>query len=385
MSDSMDTPARDSLVDMARGYFRGKVLCAAVRLGVADALGDGEKNLDDLATAVAADPNALYRLLRTLASIGVVREIAPARFALTSFGQPLRRDVPGSVWASIVFWADLLADSWTYLAECVRAGGRSGAAAAMEREGVKSRWSREPDAGAIFHAVFAEPSAADMAPLVAAYDFSGCRVVADLGGAGGALLAAILVAHPHMRGILVDREGALAGAARNLEAAGLASRCELSAGDLLEAVPPGADAYILKYVLHGYDDENARRILGNCRAAMPTKGRLLVIEAVLPARVDRADPAVEAVLMADMNMLAVTGGRERSEPEWASLLSSAGLRCAGSFAYPTRPLASSKPNRKNDATTGAPGSAAVLAACDIQECKTATFPGQSRRRAAQFR
>lgn len=323
MTVRMETPARESLVEMAQGYFRGKVLCAAVRLGIADALGDGEKNLDELAVATGANPDSLYRLLRALASIGVVKEVAPARFALTPSGEPLRRDAEPTAWASIVFWADLLADSWTYLAECVRAGDRSGAAAAMEREGVTSRWSREPNAKAIFHAVFGESTADDMAPLVAAYDFSRCRVVADLGGASGALLAAILNANPQARGILVDRKEAVIGAAPRLEAAGLTERCELVAGDLVESVPSGADVYVMKAVLHGYDNDNARRILQNCRAAMTPESRLLVIEIVLPARIYQADPVVEKILMADLNMLAVTGGRERSETEWASLLSSA--------------------------------------------------------------
>lgn len=323
MTVRMDTPTRASLVEMAQGYFRGKVLCAAVRLGIADALGDGEKNLDELAAATESNSDSLYRLLRALASIGVVEEVAPARFALTPFGQPLRRDAADTVWASMVFWADLLADSWTYLAECVRAGGKSGATAAREREGVSSRWSREPDAKAIFHAVFRESTADDMAPFAAAYDFSRYRVVADLGGAGGALLAAILTAYPQARGILVDRKEAVVDAAPRLEAAGLAARSQFLDGDLLEAVPRGADAYVLKNVLHGYDDADARRILLNCRAAIVSESRLLIIEVVLPASIAHADPEIEKVLMADLNMLAVTGGRERSETEWASLLSSA--------------------------------------------------------------
>jgi hypothetical protein len=127
---------------MAQGYFRGKALCAAVRLKVADALGDEERTLDELAAVTETNADSLYRLLRALASIGVVEEVAPSRFALTALGRPLRRDAPDSVWASIVFWADLLADSWTYMADCVRAGGKSGAAAVMEWEGATSRWSR---------------------------------------------------------------------------------------------------------------------------------------------------------------------------------------------------------------------------------------------------
>ncbi|MSR56427.1 MAG: methyltransferase [Planctomycetaceae bacterium] len=319
----IDPPDRTSLVEMAQGYFRGKVLCAAVRLGVADALGNGAKSLDELASATASNPDSLSRFLRALASIGVVEELSPGRFVLTPFGRPLCRDAPDTVWASMVFWADLLADSWNYLADCVRAGGNSGATVAMEREGVKSRWSRNPDAKAIFHAVFAETKADDMAPYVAAHEFSRYQVVADLGGAGGGLLAAILKANPHIRGILVDRKEAVAGALPKLKAAGLADRCELLDGDLLESVPLGADAYLMKHVLHGYDDDRALRILQNCRAAMSANGRLLVIEAVLPEWINHSDRALERVLMSDLNMLAVTGGRERSQTEWASLLSSA--------------------------------------------------------------
>ena len=273
---------------MAMGYIRGKTLCAAVRLEIADALGDGEQHLDELAVATGSDRDALYRLLRALAGIGVLTEVTPFCFALTPLGQPLRRDAPGSVWASIVLWADLLADSWTYLAECVRAGGDLGALAVMEREGVKSRWSREPDAQAIFHAAFAEPTASDMATVAGAYDFSRCHVVADLGGAGGGLLSAILAAHPEARGILVDRKEAIDGAARRLAATGMADRCDLVAGDLLEAVPGGADAYIMKSVLHGYNDASARRILTNCFTSMTAESRLLLMEVVLPVQIDRA-------------------------------------------------------------------------------------------------
>lgn len=314
-----------SLGNMARGYFRGKLLCAAVRLGIADALGEGQKSLDELVQVTGANPDALYRVLRALASIGVVAEAASGRFALTSFGRPLRREVPDSVWASIVFWADLLADSWTYLADCVRAGGPTGAAEAREREGSKSRWSMEPDAPAIFHAVFSEPNAEAMAPIVQAFDFSRYRVVADLGGAGGGLLAAILSTNSQARGILVDRQEAVAGAASKLQALGLIDRCECLVGDLLVSVPHGADVHILKCVLHGYDDDNARCILRNCRTVIAPHGRLLIIEVVLPTRITGADPLIENMLMGDLNMLAVTGGRERSEAEWSSLVSSAGF------------------------------------------------------------
>jgi hypothetical protein len=278
-----------------------------------------------LAAATVTNREALFRVLRALASIGVVTQVGSERFVLTEFGRPLRRDVPDSVWASIVFWADLLADAWTWLPDCVRTGDRTGAAAAMERAGVRSRWSLEPDPEAVFHAVFAESTAEAMAPFSTAHDFSRYRVVADLGGAGGALLAAILSENSQIRGILVDRMEARAGATAKLTALDLVDRCEFLTGDLLEAVPSGVDVYILQSVLHGYDDASARRILANCRAVIGPNGNLLVIEVVLPTRIERADQGVEKQMMADLNMLAVTGGRERSMEEWAALLASAGF------------------------------------------------------------
>ncbi len=315
----------ESLVGMARAYARGKMLCAAVRLGVADILSEGEAGLDALAAKADSNVDSLGRLMRGLASIGVVKETAPNRFALTSFGAPLSRSAPDSVWASIVFWADLLADAWTYLPDCVRAGGMSGAAEARERDHAPSRWSLEPNATAIFHAVFAEPSVESMAPLAKVLDLSMSRIVADLGGAGGGLLSAILLANPHLQGILVDRQEAVDGATRRFESLGLSGRCRAIVGDLAEAVPAGADVYILKSVLHGCDDAAAGRILGNCRRVMSPKHRLLVIEAVLPERVEKPDTRVEEMFISDLNMLAVTGGRERRASEWKSLLSSAGF------------------------------------------------------------
>lgn len=323
--DDMSGSSKLALVDMAMGYFRGKVLCAAVRLRIADTLADGPMTVDELALATKSNAGALHRFMRALASIGVVEEIAPARFALTKFGDPLRRDAPGSVWASMIFWSDLLADAWTYLPDCIRAGDRSGADAARQREGSTSRWAKEPDAKAIFHAVFAEAAADDFAPLVAAWDFSDCRVIADLGGGGGGLLAAVLAAHPKARGVLVEREGAIDGASKRFEASGLTARCELKAGDLLESVPPGADLFLMRCVLHGYDDESAARILRNVGRAMNPTSRLLLIEVVLPNQIDRPDPELEKLMMSDLNMLAVTGGRERSEKEWSTLLASAGF------------------------------------------------------------
>ncbi len=313
-----------ALTGMAMGYFRSRALCAAARLGVADALGDEERTVNYLASACGAEPGALYRLLRALASFGVVAETRPASFVLTSFGKPLRKDAPDSAWAGVVFWADLLADSWAYLTECVRSGQN---AVEVRPPGVPSRWAQDPEAPAVFRAVMGTAPAEDYMSIARAWDFSKYGVIADLGGGGGALIAAILEAFPTVKGILVDRPESIERAATRFESPAFAGRCRLVAADLSKEVPPGASVYVLKHVLHGCADSAADEILRHCRSVLPEEGRVLVIEFILPDVVDHADRGLEQRLMSDLNMLAVTGGKERSAAEWKHLLASAGLKC----------------------------------------------------------
>ena len=320
--------ANTGLVEMAMAYSRSRILCAAARLGVADALGDEVRSVSFLAEKCEADANALYRLLRALASIGVTEETMPEHFRLTEFGRPLRRDVSQSVWASVVFWADLLADSWSLLTECVRTGKP---AAQVRDPNVPSRWSQDPDASSIFRAVMGTAPAEDYAPIADAWDFSGAKVVADLGGGGGSLILAVLGLNPHLRGMLVDLEPSVNAAKARFAEEDTSSRCELIAADLTQSVPAEADVYMLKHVLHGRQDDVAITILKNCRAVIPPDGSLLIIEFILPALVSHADPQLEGHLMSDLNMLAVTGGKERSEREWRMLLEAAGFRLTGVY------------------------------------------------------
>jgi hypothetical protein len=321
-SDEIGKVTRDSaLVEMAMAHSRSRMVCAAARLGIADALGDSERSVEDLARACTADRDSLYRLLRALSAFGITAEVASGRFVLTPFGEPLRKDAPNSVWPAVIFWADLLADSWSYLTDCVRTG--QNAFKVMESQGIASRWSKDPDADAIFRAVMGTAPAEDYMPIARAFDFSDRRVVADLGGGGGSLVSAILKCNPHLTGMLVDRPPSIEAAAPRIEADGLAERCKLIPGDLMENVPPGADVYTMKHVLHGYKDEPAVKILKNCRAVIPSDGALLVIEFVLPDVISHADPKLHARLMSDLNMMAVNGGKERSAIQWKSLLDAA--------------------------------------------------------------
>ena len=190
---------------------------------------------------------------------------------------------------------------------------------------IPSRWSQDPDASSIFRAVMGTAPAEDYAPIAKAWDFSHAKVVADLGGGGGSLILAVLGLNPHLRGMLVDHEASVETAKSRFAKEDAYSRCELIAADLTQSVPAGADVYMLKHVLHGRQDEDAIPILRNCRAVIPQNGSLLIIEFVLPPLVSHADPQLEGHLMSDLNMLAVTGGKERSEREWRTLLEAAGF------------------------------------------------------------
>ena len=167
--------------------------------------------------------------------------------------------------------------------------------------------------------------AQNYAPIAEAWDFSRSKVVADLGGGGGSLILAVLGLNPHLRGMLVDLESSVDAAKSRFVDEDPSSRCELIAADLTQSVPAGADVYMLKHVLHGCRDAEAITILKNCRVVIPQNGSLLVIEFILPPIVSHPDPQLEGHLMSDLNMLAVTGGRERSEREWRTLLEAAGF------------------------------------------------------------
>jgi hypothetical protein len=169
------------------------------------------------------------------------------------------------------------------------------------------------------------------APIAEAWDFSRAKVVADLGGGGGSLILALLSLNPHLRGMLVDLESSVDAAKTRFAEEDPSSRCELIAADLTKSVPAGADVYMIKHVLHGRQDGDAITILKNCRAVIPQNGSLLIIEFILPPLVSHADPQLEGHLMSDLNMLAVTGGKERSEREWRTLLEASGFILTGVY------------------------------------------------------
>lgn len=311
-----------SLARLVFGFMPAQMVHAAATLGLADLIGEGSRTAADLAQATGTDADSLRRLLRALAVFGVFVESEPDRFALAPMGTALRTDVPHSLHQLVVsLLDDTIWRSWGELAYAVRTG-RS----ALEHVSGRPLFeylAADPERGAAFNAAMSAGTTADAALLVAAWDFSRYRTVVDVGGGTGVLLATILQAHPGLQGVVFDNATGAKQAAATLAAAGVDQRARVEVGDFFESVPAGGDAYLLKSVLHDWDDERCVTILRNCRRAMSTQDRLLVVEMVLPERVGPgADPFA---LITDVNLLVLTTGRERGEADFRHLLDRAGF------------------------------------------------------------
>jgi hypothetical protein len=316
-----------TLLRLVNGYYVSQAIHVAASLGIADLLGDGTRTSDDLAHEADADPETLYRLLRALASVGVLHEGDGRLFSLTPVGELLRSDVPGSLhgWAAYAgrpyFWA-----AWAELLHSVRTG--ENAFQHVHGQDIWSYRADRPDESALFDAAMKALTGASNAALIDAFDFSRFGTLVDVGGGNGALLASVLASNPALQGVLFDQAHVVAGADQVLEAAGVADRCRIESGSFFESVPEGGDAYLLKSIVHDWEDEESSAILRVVRAAMPEGATLLVVERDLGAPNEDAPTK-----FSDLNMLVGPGGRERTQDEYASLFESTGFRLVG--ATPT--------------------------------------------------
>lgn len=314
-------PPQMLLYQMATGHYLSRALDLAARLGVADHLKNGGGSVAELAHATATHAPSLHRVLRLLASHGILTEQEDGTFALTPIGECLRTDVPGSAAAMVKLFAGTrIQDNWKDLEHCVRTGEP-----AFRKRGLADPFSaRDPEDAANFDAAMANLTRMIAVAVAAAYSFAPFRTVVDVGGGNGALLIGVLDANPALRGIVFDLPEAAARARTNIAASGLADRCEAVGGDFFEAVPKGGDAYLLKHVIHDWNDERAAAILKSCHRAMSRDGRLLLVEGVYPPRVDQSLESRSAAAN-DVNMLVNTGGRQRSEAEFRALYEAAGF------------------------------------------------------------
>lgn len=313
-------PPHVQLIQMGSAYWMSSIVHAAAELGLSDHLADGPRSAAQLAGPMGVHGPSLHRLMRALASLGLLTEGAGQSFALTPLGEALKSGAPGAARAAVLAlgrrWFQSSFDHIVYSIETGRAG-------------FDKAWGMpffdylagHPDDASLFSETMVGLHGGETSAVADAYDFSAFDVVVDVGGATGNMLAAILGRHARPRGVLFDRPHVIGDAPALLEARGVGDRVTIEAGNFFDSVPVGGDAYVLSHIIHDWSEAQCLTILGHLRAVMRPTSRLLIIEMVLPAG-DAPHPGK----MLDIVMLVATGGQERTEAEYGALLHKAGFR-----------------------------------------------------------
>ncbi|HZQ60802.1 MAG TPA: methyltransferase [Casimicrobiaceae bacterium] len=314
----------DSITRAVTGAAMVQALAAAAELGLAQALARGPTDVDELAAQVGCDGDALQRLLRALASLGLCEQREANVFALTPAGAILDpRHVP-SLHHWLLWWGRYMWTEWAELAQCVRTG-ESGRMITRRGRGF-DQLEHDARAAATFHAAMSELTQL-VAQSVARHEvFVRSRTVVDVGGGCGELLSTILRRHDHLHGVLFERPHAIEAARETLRTSGVSSRIEPSPGDFMHRVASGGDVYLLKSILHDWDDDRGATILRRCADAMNEHGCILVIEQVMPPRI-QSSPEHQDIARRDLTMMVGPGGRERTEQEFRRLFARSGLEC----------------------------------------------------------
>jgi hypothetical protein len=321
-------PPPIQMLQMLSGFQLSQALYVTAKLGVPDRLVGGPRSVADLADAVGADPSSLDRLLRSLASLGVFTESEPGVFALTPLGRTLTSDEPGSMRDVALMWMETHYDPFGRLLDTLKTGVT---AADLHYGAPFFDWiSHYPEQVIQFTGAMANLTNGIKAGAVAAYDFDGAGEIIDIGGADGAVLAQILAGTPSTTGVTFDLPHVIAGADAAIKAHGLGDRLRAESGNFFDAVPSGADTYLLSLVLHDWDDERAGVILENIRKAAKPGATVLALELVMPAG---DEPHMSKML--DLTMMAMTGGLERTEDQHRQLFERAGLTFDSVITTPT--------------------------------------------------
>lgn len=313
---------QERMAELLTGHWIAQMLFAVAKLGVPDVLGAKALAPEAIAAKANVDAAFLRRVLRALASVGVFREDARGRFRLTPLGQTLRSDRPGSVRDfALMIVADYNYASWGELSDALRQGKT--AFDLKFGQPIFAYLREHPDDDRQFSASMASISATENDAVASAYPFGKHAKLVDVGGAHGHLLATILRRHKKLRGVLYDQPQVVAsvGSSGFVTAPGVRERCEIEGGSFFDAVPAGADSYLMKYIIHDWDDAKCARILGHCRDAMAPGGRVLVVD-----RVIGPGNGPDWSKWLDINMMVGPGGQERTRGEFAALFASAGLR-----------------------------------------------------------
>lgn len=295
-------------------------LSGVARLGVADHMDKTGRPIEELAAKTGAHAPSLYRVMRLLASLGVFKEGPARQFALTPVGELLKTDAPASLrYMAMMFGEEFSTRAYAHITDCLRTGG-DGVTEAYGKD-IWQVLAEHPAQCEVFQNAMTSNSTGSVPAIVEAYDFGGIKRIADVGGGHGFLLGSILRAHPTMQGVLFDRPEVVGSLPKNAFA-GLEGRVAVEGGSFFERVPDGCDAYIMKHIIHDWDDDHCRTILRLMREKLPRNGRVLVCEMVVTD-----DPGPTPAKMLDIEMLVMTvGGKERTEAEFAELFASSGLR-----------------------------------------------------------
>jgi hypothetical protein len=327
-----DIPLPFQLSRMIQSMWVTQVIYAATALEVTDHLASGPKRSEELAAAIQAHPRSLYRLLRALVTLDLCAFTDDGAFVLTPLGSLLRKDSPQSLrsWA-LLRGGPMMWSMWGRLEDCVRTGETAPKLASGL--GFFEYLDAHPAELSHFDQTMIELTKNVAKAVVPSYDFSGIRRLVDVGGGYGELCADVLAAYPEMSGVVLDLPRCREGALRLIEERGLAGRCAFVEGDFFQSVPGGADAYLVKSIIHNWDDEHCIAILRQCHAAMSESSRLLIVDLIVPDR-PSASPLDAMIAGTDLNMLVLPGGQERTEAELQALLEAAGLRLTRTVKTP---------------------------------------------------
>ncbi len=313
-------PPEVALTQIMFGALATQALYVPAKLGIADLLADGPKSIEELATATDTHAPSLYRIMRAVASVGVFTEQDDRKFALNPIAETLLSNTPNSLRDLTIFMGeDWHWEVWGKTLFSVRTGKSVWA----EKHGadVFGYFQTNPEAAGIFDRAMNSLTTLSIKPVTEGYDFSGIKTLVDIAGGHGRLLTAILEANPAVHGVLFDLPHVIEGARANVVTTDAAERIEFATGDFFVSVPAGGDAYMMKHIIHDWDDERALTILRNIKQAMNPGGRVLLVESVVP---DGNTPDLSKLM--DIEMLVSPGGKERTAKEYEDLFAQAGLR-----------------------------------------------------------
>ena len=322
-SNANHDPTVGQLLGMVNSSWMSQAICVAADLGIADLLATGPKHIDELASAAGCHAPSLRRLMRALVSLDICKENAERTYELSHMGLHLQTGSATSIRSWVIWWGKYLSPVWGNLSHSVKTGEDARSLVTGARG--FGQLECDADRASTFNLAMVELTRLAAQGVVDSYDFSGMKQIVDVGGGYGVLLAAILNAYPEMRGLLVDLTHAIDGARKHLTQLGVGERCELVEESFFESVPVGADAYLLKSIIHDWDDDRSAIILRNCRRAMAENARLLLIEHIMPEQM-QATGLHQTMARLDLSMLVAHGACERTEVQYRELLTVSGFR-----------------------------------------------------------